>query len=131
MPHMHVGGDSLCGTAAIFYSAWGDPLPRAERFPGRRESPVLRHGTPRSGDADVCTPTRRAAPRPPSAHVSRTGTGDPLRVRGPGVALSSRLVRVVALRSALRESLLACLVNLIVTPGLATDAPHEGSGSTR
>ena len=56
------------------------------------------------------------------AHVSRTGSGDPLRVRGPGVALWSRLVRVVALRNALRESCLAGLVNLIVPPGLATDA---------
>jgi hypothetical protein len=43
--------------------------------------------------------------------------------------LSSRLVRVVALRTALREALGSGLVNLIVTLAPATDAPHEGSGS--
>jgi hypothetical protein len=64
-----------------------------------------------------------------SVHVSNTGTGDPPRGRGPGVALSSRLVRVVALRTALREALGSGLVNLIVMLVPATDAPHEGSGS--
>lgn len=43
--------------------------------------------------------------------------------------MSSRLVRVVALGTALREALGSGLVNLIVTLVPATDAPHEGSGS--
>jgi hypothetical protein len=74
---------------------------------------------------------RVPAPRPgaPRAHASNTGTGDPPWGRGPGVALSSGLVRVVALRTALREAVGSGLVNLIVMLVSATDAPHEGSGS--
>jgi hypothetical protein len=43
--------------------------------------------------------------------------------------LSSRLVRVVALGTALGEAFGSGLVNLIVTLVPATDAPHKGRGS--
>lgn len=63
------------------------------------------------------------------AHVKDTGARESTTGLGPkGLHGHPRLVRGVALRTALGKACVSCPVVLIATSGLAMDAPDEGSG---